>query len=83
MCSICHYCATNDASPPRPERNLLYCLQLDSREVRSRTIAELGTNPRFRYEPSWQALAKKQEDAKKAAREAAAAAAGGERSLVA
>eukprot|EP00903_Cladosiphon_okamuranus_P018342 g16874.t1 len=51
-------------------------VKLDSREVRSRTIAELGTNPQYRYEPSWQALAKKQEDAKKAAREAAATAAG-------
>ncbi|CAM9351595.1 unnamed protein product, partial [Laminaria digitata] len=46
-----------------------------SREIRSRTIAELGTNPQYRYEPSWQALAKREEDAKAAAAAAATTAA--------
>eukprot|EP00904_Undaria_pinnatifida_P006489 jgi/Undpi1/2970/HiC_scaffold_14.g06347.m1 len=44
-------------------------IKVNSREIRRRTIAELGTNPRYRYEPSWQALAKK-----KAAKAAAATA---------
>ncbi|CAN0162413.1 unnamed protein product [Ectocarpus sp. 6 AP-2014] len=64
--------------PTHPERcpPSLRGFKLDSKEVRSRTIAELGTNPRYRYEPSWQALAKKQEMAKAAARAAAAASEG-------
>ncbi|CAN0373488.1 unnamed protein product [Pylaiella littoralis] len=45
-------------------------VQLNSRENRSLTIAELGTKPTYRYEPSWQALAKKE------AAKAAVAAAG-------
>lgn len=55
--------------------------QVDSREIRSRTIAELGTRPKFRYEPSWEALKKKKaatkarDEAVKAAQVAAAAAA--------
>eukprot|EP00752_Nemacystus_decipiens_P012859 g11385.t1 len=52
-------------------------VQINSREIRSRTIAELGTNPRYRYEPSWRAMAEKQRAQKEEAAAAAAAAAGG------
>ena len=48
--------------------------QVSSLEIENRTIAELGTSPVHRYEPSWQAVAKKEEDAKAAAAAAAASA---------
>lgn len=37
--------------------------QVKSQEIRSRTIAELGTEPQYRYTPSWDALAKRQDEA--------------------
>eukprot|EP00903_Cladosiphon_okamuranus_P017935 g16503.t1 len=52
-------------------------VKVNSREIRSRTIAELGTNPRYRYEPSWRAMAEKQRARKEEAAAAAAAAANG------
>lgn len=33
--------------------------KVNARELRGQTIAELGTDPRFRYEPSWEVSAKK------------------------
>ncbi|CAN0165041.1 unnamed protein product [Ectocarpus sp. 6 AP-2014] len=62
---------THPANCPPNQRGV----KVSSKEIRGRTIAELGTNPRYRYEPSWQALAEKQQQRKEESEEAAAAAA--------
>ncbi|CAM9384022.1 unnamed protein product [Ectocarpus sp. 12 AP-2014] len=62
---------THPANCPPNQRGV----KVNSKEIRGRTIAELGTNPRYRYEPSWQALAEKQNQRKEESEAAAAGAA--------
>ena len=57
-----HPCTPPPPPPPPPPP-----LQVDSRELRGRTMADLGTDPVHRYGPSWQALARKKGDAEVAA----------------
>lgn len=66
LCFIVHNYSTNKnvchISLPLPNFQ-----KVSSREIRSRTIADLGTKPEFRYEPSFAAKRKRDEEAAAAA----------------